>query len=58
MPKIDFEKMSLKRKIAFTVVAALYALAILGNARFGIVEVICVTLAFIAITAIVLIWVK
>jgi hypothetical protein len=58
MFKINLGNMSLARKIGFTIVSALYILAILGNARHGFVEILSVTLAFIALTAIIFIWVK
>jgi len=58
MCKIDLEKMSLKRKLALTVAGILYILAILGNARHGFAEMAGVTLAFLALSTILLIWIK
>ena len=58
MVKIDFDNMSVKRKIALTVAGVLYILAILGNARHGLAEMAGVTLAFIALSAILLLWIK
>ena len=58
MCKIDLVNMSIARKIAFTVAGIIYALAILGNARHGFVEILSVTLAFGALLAIIYIWIK
>ena len=58
MVKIDFDNMSLKRKIALTIAGILYILAIIGNARHGFAEMIGVTLAFLALSTILLIWIK
>lgn len=58
MAKIDFNNISLKRKIALTITGILYILAVLGNARHGFAEMAGVTLAFVALITIVLIWIK
>ena len=58
MLRIDLDNMSLKRKIALTAVGILYILAILGNARHGFAEMAGVTLAFLSLSAILLIWIK
>jgi len=58
MGKISFGNMSLKRKTALTIIGVLYILAILGNARHGFAEMTGVTLAFAALTAVLLIWIK
>ncbi len=56
--KLDLYKVSMPRKIVLTVAGALYALAVLGNARHGIPVIIGVTLFFIVITSVVFLWVK
>jgi hypothetical protein len=58
MIKIDLDNMSLARKTAFTIIAGLYILAILGNARHGFAEIVSVTLAFCALETIAAIWIK
>jgi len=58
MCKIDLGNMSLARKIALTIIGALYILAILGNPRHGFAELTGVTLAFLALAALIFVWVK
>ena len=58
MIKNDIANMSLKRKIALTIVGVLYILAILGNARHGFAEMAGVTLAFLTLSIIIYIWIK
>jgi len=58
MIKNDIANMSLKRKIALTIAGVLYILAILGNARHGFAEMAGVTLAFLALSIIIYIWIK
>lgn len=56
--KFDFDKMSVPRKIALTCCGLLYGLAILGNARHGFSIILGVTLFFLAVTSVLLLWVK
>ena len=58
MVKIDFDNMSVKRKLALTITSVFYILAILGNARHGLAEMAGVTLAFLTLNAILLLWIK
>ncbi|MDD5505020.1 MAG: hypothetical protein PHV77_06940 [Candidatus Omnitrophica bacterium] len=58
MAKIEFGSMSIARKTCITIASVLYILAVLGNARHGFVEILSVTLAFGALLAMVLLWVK
>jgi len=58
MCKIDFNAMTLARKVALTIAGIIYILAILGNARHGFVELLSVTLAFSALMAIIFMWTK
>ena len=57
--KLNLDKLSVKRKITLTVSGVLYALAILGNAAYGsFITILSVTIFFIAITAVLLLWIK
>lgn len=58
MCKLDLENLSTPRKIVLTVAGVLYGLAILGNARHGVPIIVGVTIFFLAITFVVLLWIK
>ncbi|NQT90558.1 MAG: hypothetical protein HQ558_04815 [Candidatus Omnitrophica bacterium] len=56
--KIDLDKMSSTRKIVVTALGLLYAIAILGNIRHGLSEMIGVTVFFAVVTTVIFLWVK
>ena len=68
MCRLDLDNMSLHRKIGLTVVAVLYGLAMLGNARLAIygcegvgnalIMMTAITLFFVAASFIVILWTK
>jgi len=60
MCKIDFNNMSITRKLALTILGAFYALAVLGNVFYhgSLIGVIGATIFFLVLTGIVFLWVK